>query len=193
MKNENTSGWVRVWDLPTRLFHWSLVTAFLVAYTTEDDLLTVHNWAGYFVLALVVFRVVWGFTGPRYARFADFVHPLPVVRDYLKETMAKRAPRYLGHNPAGGAMIVLLLIGLVPTAISGMAVYAAEENAGPLAFWLGGAGEGTANALSEAHEIIAHATMLLIIFHVIGVVVASRQHGENLVRAMVTGMKRREP
>ena len=192
MKNRNTSGRVRVWDLPTRLFHWTLVTAFFVAYFTEDDLLTIHSWAGYLVLALVIFRIVWGFAGPRYTRFSDFVHPLPVVRNYIRDTMAKRARRYLGHNPAGGAMIVLLLIGLVLTALVGVALLAAAENAGPLAFWLGDASESTADALEEAHEIVANITLTLILVHVVGVLVESRLHGENLARAMVTGMKRGE-
>jgi len=141
---------------------------------------------------VLAFRVVWGFTGPRYARFSDFVRPLPVVRDYIKDTMAKRARRYLGHNPAGGAMIVLLLIGLVLTTLVGIALLAAAENAGPLAFWFGDAGEPVAEALEEAHEIVGNITLTVILVHVIGVVGERRLHGENLARAMVTGMKRGE-
>ena len=98
---------VYVWDLFVRLFHWTLVVGFTVAYFTEDPLI-VHVWAGYVVGALIVARVVWGLIGPRYARFSDFVYgPVATLR-YVRDLILLRSPRYLGHSPGGGAMVVLL-------------------------------------------------------------------------------------
>ena len=183
---------IKVWDVFVRLFHWSLVAGFFTAYLTEDDLMTVHTWAGYLVVALVLVRIVWGFVGTRHARFADFVfRPMRVIQ-YVKDIFTLRARRYLGHNPAGGAMIVALLIAIVLTGLSGMLVYGVEEHAGPLAGMLTGVGESWSEVFEEAHEFLANLTLLLVVGHVAGVVVESLLHHENLVRAMFTGYKRAE-
>ena len=100
-----------------------------------------------------------------------------------------RGKRYLGHNPAGGAMIVLLLVSLVLTTLTGLAVYAAGDNAGPLAAWLGYAGETWAEIFEETHEFFANFTVLLVIIHVAGVLFESLLHHENLISAMFTGNK----
>lgn len=124
---------VKVWDALVRIGHWTLVTAFLVAYFTEEELLAQHVWAGYTVAGIVLFRVLWGFIGTENARFKSFVRsPILTVR-YLGDIARNRAKRYIGHNPAGGAMIVALLASLAVTTWSGLAIYAIEENAGPLA------------------------------------------------------------
>jgi cytochrome b len=114
-----------------------------------------------------------------------------VVLNYLKDTLMLKATRYVGHNPAGGAMIILLLISLLLTSLTGLAVYGTEESAGPLAGLLAGAGEYWSEQLEELHEFFANFTLLLVIIHVAGVVVESVIHRENLVRAMFTGYKRR--
>jgi len=183
---------VRVWDPLIRIFHWTLVAAFAVAYFTEDDLLTLHVWAGYLVGGLILFRLVWGFVGTPHARFSDFVRPPRQVIAYLKDVLAFRARRYLGHNPAGGVMILALLVSLITTVVTGLAVYGAGEMAGPMAGWLAGLGEQGAEALEEVHELFANLTLALVVAHVAGVVLASLQHRENLVRAMITGRKARE-
>ena len=124
---------VKVWDLPLRIFHWLLVAGFFIAYLTEEDLLTVHVWAGYLVSGLLVFRVVWGFIGNDYARFSNFLcSPVQSIA-YLKDMLGSKPRRYLGHNPAGAAMIVLLLLSLLMTVGTGLAVYGADQAAGPLA------------------------------------------------------------
>ncbi len=180
---------VKVWDPFVRLFHWTLVLAFFLAWFTEDELLTLHVWAGYTVLGLVLARIVWGFIGTRHARFGDFVRPWTEVHDFVKQTLAGRAPRYLGHNPAGGAMIVLMLILLLLVSLTGLAVYGIEEAAGPMA-GLAGSPEWLEDGLEEVHEFLANFMLLMVILHVTGVLFESRLHHENLVRAMFTGRKR---
>jgi cytochrome b len=111
---------------------------------------------------------------------------------YLKDLAWLQARRYLGHNPAGGAMIVLLLIALLGTVGSGLAIYAADEHAGPLAFWLAGISEVWEDRLEEGHEFFADLTVVLVLIHLLGVLVESVLHKENLVGAMFTGYKRRD-
>jgi cytochrome b len=183
------SSQIKVWDPLVRFFHWSLVTAFFIAYFTEDDLLTVHNWAGYLILALLIIRLVWGFIGTRYARFSDFVYSPGNIIQFIKDTLHLKAKRYLGHNPAGGAMVVLLILSLLMTAASGILLLGAAEQAGPVAHWFTHEGNVWANILEELHEIFANFTLLLVFVHVIGVVVESLIHQENLVSAMLTGFK----
>jgi len=189
MANE-TPGQVRVWDAFVRIAHWLLVGGFLVAYFTEDDLLTVHVWAGYLVGAIVLLRVAWGFVGPEPARFTSFAcSPGKSIR-YLVGLLRRHAARYVGHSPAGGAMVILLLICLAATVWSGLTVYAYDRGAGPLAglFVKGGVEE---EFWEEIHELMANFTLVLVGLHIAGVVLASFAHRENLVRAMVTGYKRK--
>lgn len=184
------SARTKVWDPLTRIFHWSLAAAFIIAYVTEEDLLAPHVWAGYVVLGLILFRLLWGFIGPRHARFSDFVFPPATALRYLMDTLRLRARRYLGHNPAGGMMIVLLLISLAVTTISGLLIYGVEEHAGPFAALLAGSGERWEDTFESLHEFFADFTLFLVFVHVAGVVVESLLHQENLVKAMVTGYKR---
>ena len=157
MRHENG---VKVWDSFVRIFHWSLVTAFIVAYLTEEDILSVHTLAGYVVLGLIILRLVWGFIGTPHARFSDFTYSLASIRHFLTDTLYLRAKRYLGHNPAGGAMIFLLLASLLMTVFSGFAVYGVENN-GPFAFFLAGAGEMVEEVFEEIHEFFANFTLEL--------------------------------
>lgn len=218
---ENQSGnttEVKVWDPLVRLFHWGLVLAFTVAYLSGDEESDVHIYAGYVVAGLIIFRLIWGLIGPKHARFSDFVRSPGSVINYMKNMASGRARRYLGHSPAGGAMIVALLLGLAVVTYSGLEVYAIEEGAGPLAQ----APEVTlikaAHADDEAdedahagakyaehnidededeeafweeiHEASANFVLLLVFLHVAGVLVSGRMHGENLVKAMITGKKK---
>jgi cytochrome b len=183
------SSQIRVWDPLVRFFHWSLVTAFFIAYITEDDLLTVHSWAGYLILTLLLIRLVWGFIGTRYARFSDFIYSPRNIIQFLKDTVRLRARRYLGHNPAGGAMVMILLFSLLLTTISGVLLLGAEEQAGPVAHWFTQSAGFWGDVLEELHEFFANFTLLLVFVHVIGVIVESLIHKENLVSAMLTGFK----
>jgi cytochrome b len=186
----NTTTPVKVWDLPVRLFHWTLVTCFIVAFITEDDVLALHVIAGYIIAGLLVFRVIWGFIGTRYARFSDFVKSRAEVMDYLKQVFRFRAPNYIGHNPAGGAMVIALLISLIITSLTGLAVYGAEEASGPLVGMMSSLPQFMGKAFKELHEFFANFTLLLVVIHVTGVIVTSFQHRENLVKAMINGYKR---
>jgi cytochrome b len=202
---------VRVWDVFIRLAHWIVVVAFFVAYLTEDDMLTLHVWAGYTVGVLVVLRLLWGLVGPRHARFTDFVYRPARVWRYLLELVGFRAKRYLGHSPAGGAMVVALLVALSATVWSGLEHYAVKEGAGPLAALAFAAvevrppvpqpasgSEGGRHAKraggvwKERHEMLANLTLALVLLHIAGVLLASIVHRENLVRSMVDGLKRAE-
>jgi cytochrome b len=182
---------VRVWDPLVRIFHWSLVAAFATAFIVEDDLLGVHVWAGYLVLALIGVRLVWGFIGPRYARFTDFVRGPRQVLGYLRDALRFDAQRYLGHNPAGGAMVVALLALVGLTGLTGVALYGAQELSGPLAPLMADTPAGLGEALEETHEVLANLTLGLIALHVAGVLFSSLAHRENLIRSMFTGHKRR--
>ena len=189
MMNQPTTEYV--WDPLVRLFHWTLVTAFLLAWVTGDDWLTPHQFAGYTIGGLLLFRITWGFVGPRHARFSDFVRPPRQVAAYLADVARFRARRHVGHNPAGGMMVVALLTSLFLTMVSGVLTFGAEEAQGPaagLATWTGGA---VAEVIEESHELLANLTLLLVFAHLAGVLLASLQHRENLVRAMVTGHKPR--
>lgn len=186
---------VKVWDLFVRVFHWSLVAGFFTAYLVEDELLGLHVWAGYLALSLVLLRLVWGFVGPAHARFADFVFAPSVVLGYLKQVLTLRAPRYLGHNPAGGAMILALLASILLTGLTGLVLYGAEVPGvwmSDVSAALGIQGEAGAETFEEVHEFFANLTLLLVAVHVAGVAVESLLHRENLVRAMFTGRKRAE-
>ena len=185
------TGKVRIWDPFVRIFHWSLVAGFFIAYFTEDDLQTIHNWAGYLVLALVVLRIPWGFIGPRHARFSDFVRPPAVIIGHLKDLARGRARRYIGHTPAGGAMILALLGFVLLTCLSGLTVLGLEGE-GPLATLKASWDPRWEDVFEEVHEVLANFTLLLVLLHIAGVLLESWLHRENLIRAMVTGDKRAE-
>ena len=180
---------LKVWDPLVRIFHWSLVLTFIIAFVTEDDFLTLHVYAGYALLALLAVRIIWGLIGTRYARFSDFIYPVATIKQFIKDTMTFKARHYMGHNPAGGAMIIVMLISLVVTGITGIAVYGAEEQAGPMANWFGQYAGFWGDAFEETHELFANFTLLLVVVHVAGVIVESLIHKENLVKSMITGIK----
>jgi cytochrome b len=192
MRNADRPGaphQIYVWDPFVRVFHWTLVIAFTLAYfLTEKGLLTVHVWAGYVVGALVVARVIWGFVGPEHARFSDFVYAPGTTLRYVRDLVLFRAERHLGHSPGGGAMIVLLLLFLAATVVTGLIVYGGDQQAGPLA---GKFTKETGEAVEEVHELLANITLALVLAHIAAVVLASFVFRENLPRAMITGYKRR--
>ena len=170
---------ILVWDLPVRLGHWLMVGGFALAWLTGDSetFRLVHVLAGATVLAVATFRLPWGFIGSRYARFVDFVRGPAAVKDYSLSLLRLQPNHHVGHNPAGGWAIVLLLgLGIV-TGLLGWAAY--NDMGGD---WLG-----------ELHEGLAVTMLTVVIVHVAGVISGSVLHGENLVRAMVNGYKQGTP
>ncbi len=196
---------VKVWDIAVRIFHWSLVAGFVTAYLSGDENEFLHVNAGYVVLGLIAFRVLWGFVGTKHARFADFIYSPAKIFAYAR-SLASGSPRhYLGHNPLGGAMVIALLISLSLACYSGLKLYAAEDGKGPLAeagslsiITPAYAHEGghhnvkdkaAADFWEETHELFVNLCLGLIGLHIAGVVVSSVLHREKLVKAMITGTK----
>ncbi len=170
---------ILVWDWPVRLGHWLMVGGFALAWLTGDSetFRLVHVIAGATVVGVASFRLPWGFIGSRYARFVDFVRGPAAVKDYFMSLLRLQPDHHVGHNPAGGWAIVLLLgLGIV-TGLAGWAIY--NDIGG---HWL-----------EEVHEALAATMLTVVIVHVAGVISGSLLHGENLVRAMVNGHKQGAP
>lgn len=168
-----------IWDLPVRVFHWTLATSFAGAYLLADGerLRNIHVMFGYTVLGLIVFRLIWGLTGTRYAQFRSFMYRPREMVGYLRGLLRGDQRHYVGHNPAGSLAIwaILILAGL--TGLSGYATY----------------NEFGGDAFEEVHEFFANAWLMVVGMHIAGVVVSSLLERENLARAMITGYKRAEP
>lgn len=215
-----------VWDPFVRVFHWSLVASYAVAWASAEEWDWLHEQSGYFILVLIGLRVMWGLVGTRHARFSDFVYGPGRVLAYLRDLTSGTPRHYLGHNPAGGWMVIALLVSLLLTGISGLKLYGVEGY-GPLAVSGAGQEQGLVSQSDreitrareeheddddhdkyalrgehdeehededdefweEIHEFFANFTVLLIGLHVAGVVLSSLRHGQNLVRAMVSGYK----
>lgn len=170
---------ILVWDLPVRVFHWLLAISFAGAFVTAESerFRDVHVALGYTLVGLIAFRLVWALIGSRYARLASFAFGPRAVLAYLRSLVTFRPRHYVGHNPAGSwAIYLIVALGLV-TGISGYATYAD----------VGG------KWLEELHEGAANLMLAVVIVHIVGVVVSSLLHRENLARAMVTGYKSGRP
>ncbi len=164
---------IKVWDPLLRLFHWSLVVSFAVAWMTAENRAGLHEWAGYAAAALIIFRLGWGFVGPRYARFTQFVTSPATVFDFTKAVIRRDEARYVGHNPAGSVMILGMIAAMGITAVTGW-MYTLD------AFW-------GKEWVEEAHELFASLMLGMVVVHVAGVLYTSYAHQENLVKSMVTG------
>ena len=216
----NQDNQVRVWDPFIRIFHWLLVIAFFTAYLTEGEPEWLHAWAGYLIVGLLALRIIWGFIGSEHARFSSFVSSPGRILAYLRDNIRGRAEYYRGHNPAGGAMILAIILSLLITSGAGMVVLAGEEGEGPLAGWLVATPEMQSESASsetryafeeedeesheereheesalvetaeEVHEWFANLTLALVILHVLAVIVESIRERQNLIRSMFTGYKR---
>ena len=165
-----------VWDVPTRVFHWSLALSFAGAYLTSETerYRDVHIGLGYVFFGLILFRLLWGLVGSHYARFRNFSFKPSEVIAYGKSLFAKQPRHYVGHNPAGSVAIYLLLALGLMIGVSGILLY-----------WEVGGEE----AFEELHEIAANGMLAVVLVHIAGVFASSFLHQENLVRAMFTGYK----
>jgi len=171
-----TRATAKVWDPLVRIFHWSLVASFAVAWLTADEIQSLHEWAGYAAAALIGFRLLYGLFGPHYARFSQFVRGPRTTLGYASDVVKRKERRYLGHNPLGALMVIALLVTLSGVALTGFMMTTD-------AYW-------GVEWVEETHETLANVMLVLVGLHVLGVVFASLAHHENLILAMITGRKR---
>lgn len=167
---------MRVWDPLVRLFHWSLVASFAAAWLSANRFEDFHTQIGYAAGGLILFRLVWGLIGSRHARFRDFVTSPAAVLRYLRDILTGTEARYVGHNPAGGAMVLVMFLALGALIVTGWMMFT-DTYYGD-------------DRIAELHGMIAQGVLVLVGLHLAGVWLASRRHKENLVRAMITGKKR---
>ncbi len=159
-----------------RLFHWGLVLSFGVAWLSSRSWEQLHDWAGYAAAALILSRAAWGVFGTRYSRFSQFVRSPRTVLNYLAAIVRGDEARHIGHNPAGGAMVVALMLAMASTAVTGWMLTTD-------AFW-------GVTWMQKLHNLLAHGILLLVSVHIAGVLLASFRHRENLIAAMISGRKR---
>ena len=178
---------VYVWDLPVRLFHWSLVALVILSWGSRElDYMEAHRWSGYAILTLVVFRVGWGFAGTRHARFADFVRTPRAMRAYMADILAGAKAQHLGHNPAGGWSVMAILACLLVQAITGLFVSDEVLFDGP---FYRAVSEETAHRLKQLHGINFNILLLLIGLHLAAITFYRFVKREDLVRPMLSGFK----
>lgn len=205
---------IKVWDIFVRVFHWVLGGAILGMYLTSEASKGAHIRLGYFVIILVLARIVWGFVGPKHARFKDFLYGPVEILNYLKSLITGRPNHYVGHNPAGGLMVVVMLIALLVITFTGLKAqatsapdamantriaipgfaYADDDDHG------GHEGrkhhsessqnEKKGGFWKEIHEFMTSFMLFLIGIHIAGVLVSSWLHKENLTLSMITGKKK---
>ncbi len=170
---------ILVWDVPTRVFHWLLALSFIGAYLTAESERNrdIHVVLGYTLLALIGFRLLWGFFGTRYAQFRSFLFRPAEIAAYFFSLLKGKPAHYVGHNPLGSVAIWLLLGLGIATGVTGVMVF--QDVGG--------------DALEELHETVSNAMLAVVLIHIAGVIVSSVLHRENLVRSMITGFKSAKP
>jgi len=180
---------VMVWDIPTRVFHWALVGLVAAMWVTGEqggDWLRFHIWCGEAILALLLFRLIWGVLGSQTARFSQFVRGPLVVQRYLAGKLAEA--EIPGHNPLGGLMVVALLLVLLFQVVSGL--FSSDVDSylydGPLAHWLG---SSLSETVTSVHKFSFNLILALVAVHVAAVVAHRIFKKQNLVRAMLSGRK----
>jgi len=167
---------VPVWDLAVRVLHWSLVITVAVAWLTRHSPGRWHEWIGYATLVIVAARVAWGFAGTGYTHFSDFVRSPAATAAYARDVFAGREARFIGHNPLGGWMVLVLLATVVLVGFTGW-LYTTDR------FW-------GIPWVEETHETLSDVLFAFVGLHILGVVYTSVKHRENLPGAMLHGRKR---
>ncbi|WP_421994742.1 cytochrome b/b6 domain-containing protein [Reyranella sp.] len=188
---ERTVDKVRIWDLPVRLFHWALVILLATSYFSGQaggDWMNLHFWSGYAILTLLIFRIAWGFIGSTTARFSGFVRGPVAAIAYLRALARGERTYDIGHNPAGGLMVVVMIVAVLMQVVAGL--FAADTDTGmvngPLANLIA---DKWVDRLTEFHEFWVNILLLLIAVHVLAAIVYLVWKRHNLIRAMVTGAK----
>jgi cytochrome b len=166
---------IKVWDAFIRVFHWSLVAGFAANALFVDDDSKLHQWIGYAIVALVLARILWGFTGTRYARFSSFPASLRASLGQLRDMLTGRTSLHIGHTPLGALMIYNLILALLIIGLSG---YLMTTDM----FW-------GVEWPEELHEAAVAWAEISVVLHIAAVLVESMRTRVNLPRAMVTGYK----
>ena len=186
--------WVKVWDLPTRLFHWMLVLLVAVGvftgFVTPEWWMGVHVWTGYGLVALMLFRLVWGIFGSEYSRVVSFIYPPRDTFEHLRGLLLLRPPHYVGHNPTGALMVFALTGVLIALVATGLLVLGGEEIQGPLAPVIG---YSVGFAAKQVHLWLVVLLLAMVTCHIVGVVTESLLTHDNLVRSIITGWKKLPP
>lgn len=181
---------VKVWDRFLRFFHWTLVLCFTTAYISgEVRASTIHVLVGYVLCVLLAARLYWGFKGSEYARFRAFIFPVSEALTYLRSMLKGSPKHYYGHNPAGALMVFTMLGLLAVIFVSGLLTLGTIDFEGPLVFLANLVSDESSYAFRHIHEFLPNVALVLVVLHLLGVLVGSIQHKENLVRAMLTGKK----
>lgn len=189
-KNGVASAWVKVWDEPTRVFHWSIVVLMVASWVSADQgYMKVHLGSGMSLLTLLIFRLVWGFIGSTTARFSNFLSSPSQVIGYFKAFLGSDRPRYAGHNPAGGWMVLMLIAVLLAQVVTGLFSNDGVKFHGPLALLVG---SDISDALTSIHGWIFIVLLVLVWMHVVAVFFYLLVKDENLIKPMVTGYKHRD-
>jgi cytochrome b len=186
---ERTPRKIRVWDFPTRLFHWLLVIFVIISFLTGKiggNAMQYHEWSGFVILTLLLFRLVWGFVGSRESRFMTFIRGPSAVFRYTTTLLRSDSAHCRGHNPLGGWSIIAMLFALLIQAGTGLFANDDIVTEGPLFDWVS---KTTSDWLTLIHKLNQELLIALVSIHVLAVLFYLFYKRENLVKAMITGMK----
>ncbi len=195
---------VKVWDIWVRVFHWLLVACILLSYLTGEfggfdftmpgtdrfvSNMTLHMWSGVTIFALLVFRIIWGFMGSSTARFSNFLRGPSVILDYVKTVFTGPVKFFAGHNPAGGAVVAIMLLALLVQAVTGM--FSQDESffatKGPLAFLIS---DETSKVITSRHKLLwEYGILVLIVVHIAANLFYWLIKKQDLIVAMITGRR----
>ena len=186
MPNSQT---VKIWDLPVRLLHWSMVICFMVSWATAswfDDTMQIHLYSGYTMLVLILFRIAWGFAGSSTARFSHFISGISTVKAYAGTLLQARPGHYSGHNPLGGWAVLTILSLLLFQTLTGLFANDDILTTGPLAHWVG---KDLSDTISNIHSLAFDFLLGIIGLHIAAVLFYRFFKGDDLISAMFTGSK----
>jgi cytochrome b len=178
---------VKVWDAPVRIFHWLLVLLLIFQYVTvKASYMTWHMYGGYTILALLLFRIIWGFVGSTHARFGDFLYGPAAMFAYIRTLPRREAAKFAGHNPLGGLSVLLMLLAVMVQAVTGLFANDDVLTEGPLVQWIA---KETSDWITTIHRYNFYVVLGLVAAHILAVLYYLFYKSENLVKAMFTGYK----
>jgi cytochrome b len=188
-KEGSSDSTVKVWDEPTRLFHWFIVVLIAVSWISADlGYMKVHLWSGSALLCLLIFRLIWGFFGSTTSRFSDFLRPPQHVIGYFRDLLGAEKPRYAGHNPAGGWMVLTMVLVVLVQVVTGLFSNDGIGFTGPLALRIS---SDVSDEITQIHGWIFFGILTFVWLHLVAIFFYYFVKRENLIQPMVTGHKHR--